>query len=207
MKSKNKTILSCPCEREVEFKLENGIIVYRHIDGDSSCKLLNKFYQDKCLNYVWERVRYSIENNDPNMFNIYMCINSHYVFDKISEWLILQNTKMTLQFFTMICKQDSDVSDNLVKEIKVKLINRFGEVATRNISAFNINNNYFITQNDKRIKQTSIKTIKDISKLVQNKTSYIKEDIVNDLAKSMFLEKEIKSSLLLNSLKNIIKTP
>lgn len=119
------TQLECPCGRTVVFKLENGIITYKHEDDDTSCEILNRFYKDKCADYAWQRAWLAIKTRDAKSFNVYMCIESESVMEKLWAKLSLMDADERSSFFSFLMEDDG-IRHDIGQRLKDEIIKEFG---------------------------------------------------------------------------------
>jgi len=192
------TQFECPCGKIVNFVLENGIVVYRHEDDNSSCKLLNRFYKDKCVDYAWQRVWLAITSNDAEMFNTYMCIANRFVLEKLLTKLSLLSADETLQFFSFIFNED--IRPEVLNILKEEMVKEFGMVAIDNIKAYDS----FYNSPNFSIKKPKRK-MANISSLANLQTKGTKETIVADLARSFMIDSAIKNKGLKSTIGSLVK--
>lgn len=193
--------INCPCNEIVEPKIINGVIMYVHKDG-TSCKTLNRFYKDKCEVYAWSVCKQAIEDNDYDTFNVYMCIATKVMRDRLLEYVRYMNKDELIKTFTFLFSSNGirgDIQGIIAKD----LIEEHGIVALNNIKtimgeAFERNKSLsaFMKVGKKNSKMC------DISKDVRIANSSVKQNIVEDLARSFLIDKAIRDSTLKNAIKS-----
>lgn len=195
--------IHCPCDRVAEAKVVNGIVMYEHEDG-SSCKLLNRFYNNKCASLAWRFSKKAIRDNDHETFSIYMCKDNKEVIHELLEYIRLANKQELAQVLVLLF-ETSNVKHEIQKYVLDNLLNEYGNTAYKNIKAIRSKN----FMNDPLLNRaTLLFPIRGKSKML-NIESYVnienntaKQNIVNDLARSFLLDKVMRDSTLKNAIKS-----
>ena len=194
--------IHCPCDKIAEPKIVNGVIMYEHEDG-TSCKLLNRFYVNKCVSYAWKLCKNAIIEGDHKSFNTYM-IEDEEALAYLYEYIKFAN-KQELVHVLVFLFDGNDVKVGLQQTILYALITEYGNVAYKNIKA--IRSKKFI--NDPLMNQVSAERSATGKSKMFNIESYVnienntaKQNIVNDLARSFLLDKVMRDSTLKNAIKS-----
>ena len=195
--------IHCPCDRIAEAKVVNGIVMYEHEDG-SSCKLLNRFYNNKCASLAWRFAKKAICNNDHETFVIYICKDNKEVIQELLEYIRLANKQELTQVLVFLFEKN-DVNPQIQKHILDSLLNEYGNTAYNNIKA--IRNKNFM--NDPLLSRATLSfpaigksKMLNIESYVNIENNTAKQNIVNDLARSFLLDKAMRNSTLKNAIKN-----
>lgn len=196
----------CPCNKKVNIKVTNGIIMYIHEDG-TICKTLNRFYSDQCANYVWSICEQAIKDNDYETFNTYMCRITSGVRDKLLEYVKCMFKTELIDVF-MFLFSNSNVDANILLAITDDLVKHHGRVAYNNIRAIAgeavMMRNQRITENGHYIVKES--KMPDISQELRKSKGLVKSNIVDDLAKSFMIEKSIRNAEIRKGIRNAINS-
>ena len=196
--------IHCPCDMIAEPKMVNGVIEYVHKDG-TSCKVLNRFYTDKCESYVWSICEQAIEDDDYDTFNIYMYVVTNQVIKRLLKYISFTNKQELIKVFMFLfstAKIRGDLQATIAKEIVIE----HGRIAYDNIRAimgelFGRNRALSAISYDKT-KKTNMCDISRDAKIASNST---KQNIVDDLARSFLIDKSIHDSSLKQALSKLSK--
>lgn len=191
--------ITCPCNMIAEPKMINGVIEYIHKDG-ASCKVLNRFYTDKCESYVWDICKQAIEDEDYDTFNVYMFIVTKHAINRILRYVAFASKSeliKILMFLFSTTKIRKDLQATLARE----LIKNCGKVAYDNINAI---------MGDSLSEKRTLSTISysklvkssmcDVSNDIRITSNSTKQNIVEDLARSFLIDKSIKDASLKQAL-------
>ena len=195
--------IHCPCDRVAEAKVVNGIVMYEHEDG-SSCKLLNRFYNNKCASLAWRFAKKAICNNDHEMFAIYMCKDNKEVIQELLEYIRLANKQELTQVLVFLFEKN-DVNPQIQKHILDSLLNEYGNTAYKNIKAIrnkNFMNDPLLNRSVLSFPAVTKSKMFNIESYVNIENNTAKQNIVNDLARSFLLDKVMRDSTLKNAIKN-----
>ena len=195
--------IHCPCDRVAEAKVVNGIVMYEHEDG-SSCKLLNRFYNNKCASLAWRFSKKAICDNDYETFSIYMCKDNKEVIHELLEYIRLANKQELAQALVFLF-ETNNVRHEIQKYVLDNLLNEYGNTAYKNIKA--IRNKNFM--NDPLLNRATLSfpaigksKMFNIESYVNIENNTAKQNIVNDLARSFLLDKVMRDSRLKNAIKS-----
>lgn len=195
--------IHCPCDKIVEQKIVNGVIMYEHEDG-SGCKLLNRFYNNKCASLAWRFAKKAICDNDHETFSIYMCKDNKEVMHELLKYIRFANKQELIQVLVFLF-ETSNVKLEIQKYVLDNLLNEYGNTAYRNIKAIRSKN--FI--NDPLLNKAGLSfpaigksKMINIESYVNIENNTAKQNIINDLARSFLLDKAIKDSALKNAIKS-----
>ena len=194
--------IHCPCDMIAEPKLVNGVIEYVHKDG-TSCKVLNRFYVDKCESYVWSICEQAIEDNSYDTFNIHMCIATSPVMKRLLKHVSFTNKQELIKVF-MFLFSTTKIRGDLQAAIAKEIILEHGRIAYDNIRAvmgesFERNRALSSITYDK-LKKTNMCNISSDIRITSNST---KQNIVEDLARSFLIDKSIRNSNLKQALSKL----
>lgn len=196
--------LSCPCNREIEAVIENGIIAYKHTEDGSLCGILNNFYQDKVAMYAGQRCIRAAKKRTAKNFRIFneFCLTSS---NEIISYMFAYIEKMDVtelnNFFSFLFS--GYISNKIVDSLCTKMVSTFGETALDNIRVYD----EFYTKKTNTLmplKGTERKMAK-LEVLKKIKSLDVKQDIISDLAKSFMIDSAIKTGKLDKALRNIGK--
>lgn len=193
--------IHCPCDMTAEAKVVNGIVMYQHDDG-TSCKLLNRFYTDKCASFAWSMSKKAIRNNDFKSFNAYMCKDTKDVMDELVDYIALANKQELIEVLVFLFRT-SDVKFEVQRYVAEKLIDEYGRSAYVNLQAIRSKNFardllLFGAMFPKISRSKMINIVNDVN-IDQNSA---KQNIVNDLARSFLLDKAMRDTSLKNTIKS-----
>jgi hypothetical protein len=195
--------IHCPCDRIAEAKVVNGIVMYEHEDG-SSCKLLNRFYNNKCASLAWKFAKKAICNNDHEMFAIYICKDNKEVIQELLGHIRLANKQELTQVLVFLFEKN-DVNPQIQKYILDSLLNEYGNTAYKNIKAIrnkNFMNDPLLNRSVLSFPAMAKSKMFNIESYVNIENNTAKQNIVNDLARSFLLDKVMRDSTLKNAIKN-----
>ena len=195
--------IHCPCDRIAEAKVVNGIVMYEHEDG-SSCKLLNRFYNNKCASLAWRFAKKAICNNDHETFAIYMCKDNKEVIQELLEYIRLANKQELTQVLVFLFEKN-DVNPQIQKHILDSLLNEYGNTAYKNIKAIrnkNFMNDPLLSRSMLSFPAVTKSKMFNIESYVNIENNTAKQNIVNDLARSFLLDKVMRDSTLKNAIKS-----
>lgn len=195
--------IHCPCDRTAEAKVVNGIVMYEHEDG-SGCKLLNRFYNNKCASLAWRFSKKAICDNDYETFSIYMCKDNKEVIHELLEYIRLAKKQELVQVLVFLF-ETSNVKHEIQKYVLDNLLNEYGNIAYKNIKA--IRNKNFMSDPLLNRSTLSFPTVAkskmfNIESYVNIENNTAKQNIVNDLARSFLLDKVMRDSTLKNAIKS-----
>lgn len=200
-------IITCPCNKNVVMKVMNGIVLYEHEDG-TGCKILNKFYTDKCSSLAWKMCKRAIKANDHKEFNIYMCKNNSLVLTYLLEYIRFANKSELIEVLKFIFETDK-IKTKIRTDVYDMLVSEYGQVAFKNINAIRSKNfakNEFLGTSAGFIAKFPKSKMYDISSEFRIQENTAKQNMINDLAKSFMIDKAIKSSNLKNKIASLQKT-
>lgn len=199
-------IITCPCDKNVVMKVMNGIVLYEHEDG-TGCKILNRFYMDKCSSLAWKMCKRAIKANDHKEFNIYMCKNNLLVLSYLLEYIRFANKSELIEVLKFLFETDK-IKYKTRTDIYNMLVLDYGQVALRNIRAIRSKN----FAKDEVLGTSSVYIAKfpkykmyDIESDFRIQENTAKQNMINDLAKSFMIDKAIKSSNLKNKIASLQK--
>jgi hypothetical protein len=195
--------IHCPCDRIAEAKVVNGIVMYEHEDG-SSCKLLNRFYNNKCASLAWKFAKKAICNNDHEMFAIYICKDNKEVIQELLGHIRLANKQELTQVLVFLFEKN-DVNPQIQKYILDSLLNEYGNTAYKNIKAIrnkNFMNDPLLNRSVLSFPAMAKSKMFNIESYVNIENNTAKQNIVNDLARSFLLDKVMRDSTLKNAIKS-----
>lgn len=195
--------IHCPCDRVAEAKVVNGIVIYEHEDG-SSCKLLNRFYNNKCASLAWKLAKKAICNNDHEMFAIYICKDNKEVIQELLEYIKFASKQELVQVLVFLF-ETNNVRPEIQKYVLDNLLNEYGNTAYKNIKAIrnkNFMNDPLLNRSMLSFPAVTKSKMFNIESYVNIENNTAKQNIVNDLARSFLLDKVMRDSTLKNAIKN-----
>lgn len=199
---------TCPCNKQVEAKVLNGIIMYVHEDG-RSCEELNGLHEGRCEEYGWRKCKDALKKRDANQLNIYMSSQAKFYYRSFMSYVnefCYKDVMGLVDLLIFLFDEDSEVDSFISKELCSYICMFYGETAKKNILATRKGNKSITTLmlacdvGISRNKARSYLKMPNVEKLIAKKQRTGLDNILKDLERSLQYDTRAKSKRLKNTI-------